>query len=215
VKGALAKYRNIAIPSTTWDPLNKGPLITLSNANLDATNSDGSASWNSVGAVKSRNTGKFKFEAKLIGNTPTSSLLFLGVCTVSNPMNTFLGNNSTGWGIQNLYDTGVGYRYYHNGSFTNVSAGNPADFLWLFGQSVMVACDLDAGNHWVKKSDATDFMGGGDPDLGTSPTFTLAGATLLIPASGINLIGPGTTFRINSGGPFATSGANTFLPWGT
>lgn len=151
-----------------WDPMKKGPNITLSSGDAIAT---GGGGFNGVLSVTGHSSGKWYAEIELV---PGSSYWdqVVAVATASANLNSYLGADAYGWGYQPKDYTLT--RYQHNGSSIPVSPPISAE---PDGGYARIVYDADAGNVWFGNS--TEWLGGGNPSAGTTPTFTVTPGTLL------------------------------------
>lgn len=151
-----------------WDPAKKGANITLSSGDTVAT---GSLGFNTVLSVTGHNSGKWYAEIKLV---PGSSYWeqIIGVATAGVNVGNYLGSDANGWGYQPKDHTLT--RYQHGGASVSVSPPISAE---PDGGYARIVYDADAGNVWFGNS--TEWLGGGNPSAGTTPTFTVTPGTLL------------------------------------
>ena len=155
----------MAIIPTTWNPSDKGALITLSEGNLTATCS---GVWDSVRSIASRTSGKFYFEITINDYQYTMS----GVATSGASMSNYLGSDSYGLGFMSASST-----FYVGNTFT---ANGKTAVLLENDDVVCIALDIDAGKLWYGKNGA--WIGSGDPAAGTDWTFSFEGGTELFAA---------------------------------
>jgi hypothetical protein len=218
---------------TQWNPLDKDPSMVLTNGNLTATQSGSAGTWTSVRSTDVNgytNSGKLYFEITSTQSSLTggqTNFLF-GIGSRFNPLNTYLGQDSHGFGVIPVNSNGLGW--------ISANAGHTP-----FGQSPYydstvghtnvygVAVDLAAKLMWVidlsepaqGTIDVWNFQwGAADPGSGTGgfaiPAAVIDGTdTIMICASGqfqnsipdvITLNTGNTPFAINLVGPGLPSG---------
>jgi hypothetical protein len=156
----------------TWNSADKGATITLSGANLIASNS--AASHAAVRANQGKSAGKWTIElATSIGSA--ASILGFGNATFS--LATFLGGSANSAALQ------VGGSGFSAGSITtafSIADTHIVPYMWAF--------DLTAGKAWVAVNGV--WFNSGDPVAGTNPIYTWAGGTLtLFPACSLTNVG--------------------------
>lgn len=156
-----------------FNPSDKGANITLSNSDRTCGNSAGV--WAMVRTTASKSSGKWYAEAAYNFSLSSQCGVF-GVCTAAHTLTNFLGSAATGWGLQGT--NGTNRRTFLAGVIAN--AGTSI----VSGGSGKCAIDIDAGNGWLGTVGVAGWIGGGDPALGTSPTFTFTpGSTMFFAAS--------------------------------
>lgn len=143
---------------TTFNSLDKGADITLSNGNLTATNSSGHGggadNQDSVRTVMSFTTGKRCWEMT-VGNT--------GGGTILNAM--ILGASAD---MSNITAAGGWWLYHVNGALYNSSTGVSGP-TYGNGDTVGVCVDADAHKAWFAKNGT--FIGSGNPATGANPSI--------------------------------------------
>ena len=190
----------------TWNPLNRmsGSIATITDGNLRAAPSSGTIASTSI---QIPTTGKWYAEIELTnGQFPQ-----IGIAN-----NTFNGggNNTGNYGT---YFNGS-YFVFYNGSQSNV--GNINGISTTTNDVAIFAIDSGNGKVWLGRirSGTTTWLGGGDPSLGTSPTFSSSGgggvyATNLNLADGyyvfVSTGGTTDVFNLNTGQRAFTSSAPT------
>ena len=137
----------------TWNPSDKGANITLSNGNLDATNS--ASSWNAVRATGSKNFGRWYWEVKYQSGDPTYAMIGFGDSGFS--LSSFVGATAKGASIQSATgDQSSGYTRNYDSSIS-ASAND----------IIMLALDLQYGKAWVGRNGT--WAGSGNPATGVNP----------------------------------------------
>ncbi len=152
--------------ATTWDPANKASTISLSNGNLSAAGS--AATWGTVLATLSHNTGKWYGENTL---NLVSGSQFSGFGDSTITLADSLGGSGNSAGVRSTGATGV------FGSFTLVNA---VGVTWGGGDRLDWAIDLDAGKAWIGKNGT--WCASGNPAAGTNPWVTFTASTTIFPA---------------------------------
>ena len=127
----IKTVRGLQSGYATWNPLNKGSDITLSNGNLDCSSSS-TLGWSSVLATIGVSTGKWYWE--FLAGSGTLRI-GLGLATQLHNVNTWLGGDAYGW------------EYYNNNGYlyTNNNAGTTYGATWTNGDIIGVAFDADTG----------------------------------------------------------------------
>lgn len=145
--------------AVTWDPSNKGSLITLTNGNLSVSQSAGN-SFQGVKSTVGKSSGKWYFEVTGNGNVNSS----VGLGNTSSDVTNMVANNEW-WQVNtndgNFYDAGV------MGSY---SVG-----VVLNGHVLMFAFDLGNGKLWIGKNGT--WANSGDPAAGTGNVAVLPANT--------------------------------------
>jgi hypothetical protein len=219
---------------TQWNPLDKDASMVLTNGNLTATQSGAAGTWTSVRSTDVNgytNSGKLYFE---ITSTQSSlsggqtNFLF-GIGNRFNPLNTYLGQASQGFGVIPVNSNGLGW-------ISNNSGHTPFNQSPYYDSTVGhlnvygVAVDLSAKLMWVidlgepaqtNSINVWNFgWGAADPGTGTGGFAIPAGVidgtdTIMIVASGqfqnsipdvITLNAGNTPFTIDLVGPGLPSG---------
>lgn len=145
----------------TWNPADTDASVTLSNGNLRATSTAGSAAYKSSRATFGKSTSKWYFELTYTTLPALSGIIF-GVSTLATGTGTYVGSNTISWGIAFNGDK------YTNGTNTNVLSSSSQ------GGYAMVALDIGAGKIWFGLDGTFD----GSPSAGTGPSFTGLSGTL-------------------------------------
>jgi hypothetical protein len=159
----------IAVVSATFNPLDKGANISLSNGNRDATRSSGTG-WETVRTNSSKNSGKHYAEFQFVSlSTGTIESCIAGFCTGAYSLSDFIGNAVGGSGVQSK-NGGSGNGF----SFLDTIATNLGVFVTQLC-IVSIAVDLDAGKYWlgVDNSPSGAFtVPNSDIESGLNPTGT-------------------------------------------
>lgn len=183
---------SVAAPAV-WNPADKTPSVTLSNANLTAAGGDDGGS-HGVRATRTRSTGKYAFAVHLDANpNPPDWEMFA------------VGFSTLGWGINTnwLGDDGASFGLSTGGWAWTLGALGATLVEFAAGDTVTTYVDLDARKIWFAINGVTY----GDPVAGTGEALSYPGALTLAP-----------TLQLEGSGVIATSIAPTglaagFLPW--
>jgi len=201
------------IAATTWNPAFVGSTITLSSGNLLATST--SNVWNSTRSTTTRNSGKKLFEIKSGANANSSGNWIWGLLSTATTQsaNTFIGSGASGgsW----ISEQATLRSLTSQSGFTNTNYGSPTAL--ASGGYLQVAIDLTNGKLWISTAAGTAWIGGGNPDSGTLPTFTFTGGTAFYIATSLDGNVPtNVSSLLNAIGSFNLSPGNvtTFSPWG-
>jgi len=197
--------QTLTVNSSTqgWNPSDKGSSITLSNGNFTIT-STSSGTWNTVRSVTSHadGTGKYYFEVSNDAD-PGGVDLVAGVADSTVPTSNYM--SGSGGNCAALQDQGTN----RTNGFTGVTGGGS----WGPGKFLMVAVDMTARKGWMQISGVGSWANGGNPDTGTSPSFTWSSAYTLFAAASI--IGTSTQLTLNTGSnTFTNTPPSTFTAWG-
>lgn len=153
---------------TTWDPAKKAADVILSSANLRAETNDPSGGG-SVLSVLGLSSGKYYFEVQpdqLYGSNPG---FLTGISVGTGTEGSFCGAGSDSFGLASrASDSGT----YTASSQTNVNGSGASST----SEYHRIAVDVDAGKLWFAISNRASgaWIGGGDPAVGTSPTYSFA-----------------------------------------
>lgn len=188
-----------------WNPADKSVDVDLSESDHVATNPD-VFGWACVRSVTSHGSGKWYAEIERISGVEPP-ICGLGTSAVGIEYN-FVGSTAAGWSMQHYYP-GYGSRAIYN----NAIVGSPVSGV-TDGSYQRLAYDADSGNLWT--GDADEWVGGGDPAAGTSPTFTLASSTVLFVMASLFRAGSvSTSVRLRSAaGDMAGTIPSGFSAWG-
>ena len=152
----------------SWNPLDNGGALVLSDGNLEAedTNNDSHRACRATQRIP--NSDKFYFECTI---TAFSNTFAFGIST-STAVDPELATSGSRYLLVN---TGGNVQRYDGGSYTEFSGqsglGNGASF----GSVLQVAIDQDAGKLWFGLNNVwlgTTTAAAGDPSNGTNPTLT-------------------------------------------
>lgn len=186
----LSPYRFTAGGGSYWNPADKHANVTLSNSDKTATSAAGG--WKAVRGITSHNSGKWYAELLNDADGSSNGSLLFGVGTSSATLNSFVGSDASGYGIQANNTTGA--RTYNGGSSSN--AGGPYT---VPGERCGVAVDFGAGSIWLSALDSGTWEGGGNPSAGTSPTFTFTPGTALFLMLAVDSTPQQCTLKNNTG----------------
>lgn len=149
---------------TVLSPVNKASDIILSNGGIDAESN--MTMGGIVLSSSGKSSGKFYVECQYVQKGPANAFSF-GLHSGTSSLSTYLGGDSSGWGswvVNSARST------YHNAVESNLSTQTtPA-----LNIKARMAVDLDLGMVWLAAFGSTSWLGGGDPALGTSPTYTFS-----------------------------------------
>ena len=190
----LNPYRFGGSTPTAFDPLKKGPAITLSGANLVAAKASGTA-YNSVLTDTSKTTGKHYFEIVITQSSISANYIVIGVAPSTASLTNFIGFDSASYG------------YYQNtGQKVNNNVLASYGSVFAQGHTVCVALDLTAGKIWFAINNT--WAASGDPAAGTNPAYTGVSGTLF---GGVSLYNGGSVPVDMVTAKFA-SGSTTYSP---
>jgi hypothetical protein len=150
------------MPNTTWNPSDKGSIITLSGGNLIATSTGGATQ--SVRAIDKQVTGKFYWEVTC--NIWTSTVTNTGI--VSGNLPTSATFNETNYSCVLLRNGGVTV----NASSTGISFGTIAN-----GTVVCIAFDASERKIWFRLGAAGNWNNSAtaNPATGSGGVFVSLG----------------------------------------
>jgi lysophospholipase L1-like esterase len=163
---------------TTWDPAKKAADIILTASDTKAeTNS--TTGGGSVLTVLGKSTGKVYFEVQPDQFYATNSGYLTGISAGTGTQASFPGASGAGANSRGLASTTTGSDTWLNGASSNNSAGGAANLSHYHKWAI----DIDAGKAWCAISNRSSgaWIGGGDPALGTSPTFTFTANSTVYP----------------------------------
>lgn len=184
--------------TTTWNPSDKGSLITLSNGNLDATSS--TATLNSVRATTSKNSGKAYFEIAVTVALANNNVAGLAD-NAAGLTSSFVGGVANSGGVEKRGTNQTGATGYFSYITTPVAYGSP--------DVLMFAVDFAAGKAWFGKNGT--WVASGNPAAGTNHWCTFTALSTLFPA--VTCYSSGT-FRLKPDATSQTYGAPSgFTPW--
>ena len=209
--GTTDIVQTMVTPSPFNDTIDDNPLYTstfinLTGGDLVAQSTDTSYNWDGGRSVGSHTTGKYYFEMTSTINDDSCMLIGLGTSAqdLTFPGN-YPGNNAYGWGLWANRSAGV--YTYHNGFA--ISYVDPAI---VGGGVASVAVDFDAGYIWFGLDGV--WIGSGDPDTGTNPTYTFTANTELYACLSINYINQVVTCNFGATA-FSYTKPSGFSNWGS
>ena len=151
---------------SAYSTANKAADIVLSDSNTTATSNKADETGGMVLSASGKSSGKYYVEAmqiKVGGFDASNFGLHSGISGLS----VQVGDDAQGWGSLKYGAGGGTGAKYHSAtiaSSTSIATGS--------GQTVRLAVDITAGKLWLSYYGTAGWIGGGDPSLGTSPTFT-------------------------------------------
>ncbi len=140
----------------TWNPLDKETVVSLQQGNLKVTAPAG-AHHGVRSTIPIPPYGKWYAESTFY-RASTSELTF-GLATLEHPLTTWGGYSDQSWAIDDFGRV----RTNSVDSYTGVPFTNESIVARL-------AYDAETGNLWIGQDNT--WFGGGDPELGTNPTFS-------------------------------------------
>lgn len=167
--GAMGSGSVPPLEQTLWSPENKAADIVLTNGNRDAYSTTG-AGGGIVLSVSGKTSGKFYAEVERIQNYTPDHTAGPGLHRETSGLTTYLGSTANGWGVYSA-SSGNGSRTFNNATAANIDTGSGTSAI---GQRFRIAADLDNGRLYLAISNRNSgaWIGGGDPALGSSPTYT-------------------------------------------
>ena len=139
----------------TWNPADKDPNIVLSGGNLIATtNANG---WDSVRSNLSVSAGKWYFE--VTATLLTDGYAAIGIADSGVPLGAEIGMDPDGYGYRGL-----------SGDKINNSVWTPYGDVFVTGDVISVALDMDVGKIWWAKNGV--WQASGDPAAGTNEAYS-------------------------------------------
>jgi hypothetical protein len=163
------------ITYATWNPLDKGPSVSLSGGNLVASGS----SINAVRSTIGKSTGTAYWEV-----TPTAGLYsMIGVSDAVAPLNNYPGSDTHSWG----YCSNDGTLYY--------SSNSPFGSAYVDGDVIGIALNMNTGKLWISLNGV--WQGAGNPVAGTNPAALVSGTLYAI--TGDSCYGQGWSHTANFG----------------
>lgn len=176
-------------------------------SNDTATNAF-SGIWYTGRSATSHADGTGKWQAELVHNAAANNLLIFGLIATTSNGNSYIGSGTLG--------NAAGYQcsgaMWIEGVFANPGTSGSTSTTGTT-QAVLIGADMTARKGWLKLSSSGTFIGGGDPTLGTNPTFTWSAAETL--HIGCSLDGPTASATLNTGGAaFVNSAISGFSLWG-
>ncbi|MGE4194725.1 MAG: hypothetical protein AB7E51_15165 [Pseudodesulfovibrio sp.] len=169
----------------TLNPLGGGSTAAVLSDGLLSITGDGVGTPWSKAVSTLGTTGKVYWEVTL-GAITAQNYTVAGMLVNPGGITNadYPGITAEGWGIQSLN----GNLYlYHNGSSTNLGSWGTTYEGDVFG----LAIDPSSGSVWVRKNNAAWF-GGGDPESGTLPTFSITPGTTFMAVAMLDNVGKST-----------------------
>lgn len=196
------------LSQTVLSSVNKASDIILSNGNRDAESN--TTAGGIVLSVSGKGAGKFYVECQLT-KLSTSMASAFGLHQGISSLATFLGGDASGWAT---WVVNAARSTYHN----NVQANSATTINPVVNIRARMAVDLDAGKVWLSQFGNTSWIGGGDPALGTSPTYTFTPSgtyyVALCPYHGVvTPSGNRNQLRLVLPGDWATAAPTGFEVW--
>ena len=170
-------------PSSNYCVLNPlNTILPLSNANLTGTQA--SAAWTSSSGTIAASSGKYYYEASM-SSIGGGNYIALGLMLTGTAFNQYAGSNTNSWSV---LTNSTNLATYFNAAATNattISASTSTAF--------QVAVDIDAGKLWLGYNN--NWLGGGNPSTGATPTYTFTANSLVNPI----ISGYANTVHLNCG----------------
>lgn len=149
--------------TVTWDPLNKGSNIVLTNSNLTVSNASAGASTQFARSTTSRSTGKYYVEMSVDNFTGGQTGPGLGACNASASVNALPGVDINGF-VQTLGNNANFQGWW----FNNVQQNNSL-IATAIGQRLCMAFDIDNLKVWWRINNGNwNGNGSADPAAGTN-----------------------------------------------
>jgi hypothetical protein len=152
------------VTPTTWNPSDKSASITLTGSNLTATATSSNAG---VRGITSRSTGKFYWEATMIGLLGSGTEI--GLATASATLD---GNGLAGQAVL-TNAKGASGRIWINGSDSGVGLG-----ILSSGNIIGIATDLTTGKIWFRVTPSGNWNGSGTANPATGVGGVSLGALI-------------------------------------
>ncbi|MCG5238736.1 hypothetical protein MCW82_02925 [Azospirillum doebereinerae] len=179
-----AGWQTIGIPATdgnwTWDPAQIGTGLVLS----DAYKTVSSADYGSVLGLNAISGSKYFELTDVSAGTGGRTA---GICVAGATLThtSFVGDVR-------------GYGYNSNGTKANNASANTFGATFTSGDVVGIAVNTTTNMIWFSKNGV--WQGGGDPAMGTSPTFSIQSGYVYYPACYLDgAAGGAVSMRINTG----------------
>lgn len=206
--GALVKLGHGAAPpvTVTWNPLDKGANITLSNGNLTASKLATDAGWTTVRATLSKSTGKRYFEYIMVSGAHSEG--DPGLSAAGGDVSQRLGAQGVTSYCVTPNNTGVVETTFVDGTAAAVTLAN--------NDVIGIAVDFDTGKVWMaQNNDYTKYSGGAaNPVTGAAPRVTFTPNTPLFPAASLFGNSDGTiVVTLVASGTFAFAPPTGFVAW--
>lgn len=140
---------------------------------LGGTAAEGRSSTGGSGVAISasgKSAGKYYAEVLCTAQYTSSQALAAGIHRGTTGLNSYLGGTANGWGTWNDGTGAFQRSTYHNGVRANIITPG----VTALGQRARIAVDIDNGKVWLSYFGSTEWIGGGSPATGDSPTFQFA-----------------------------------------
>jgi hypothetical protein len=162
-----------AISGGLWSPTNHSSDISLLDNGLSALCS-GTVGGGIGLSDTSKTSGKYYVELLCVsGGSGAAKTTAFGLQLSPFSLSQYLGQSSVGYGSWSQGATGQTRNTYNGGVPTNASG----TLVEPSGEIGRIAVDVGAGKLWLTWWGNTTWLGGGDPALGTSPTYTFTGGS--------------------------------------
>lgn len=180
------------VGTATWNPIDKGTDVVLSNSNLTVSKNAQTA-WRSVRATKGKSSGKAIYELSSNDNSPYTEMGFGN--SAANVESYISGGICMGFQPNNGFDL-------HQGVV--IAGPTPASTVGPY----MFALDLTNGRGWIAVNGVWVY---GNPATNTNPSFTWTPGTLIFPMASV--YNPQHSVTINVGAiPFTNPIPSGFNP---
>ncbi len=202
------------VPPTTWNPSDKDSLVALSNGDLTATVSSGSA-WSMVRGTTSQTTGKKYFEVTVTTPTaPSTNFSDVGLADATQALNTFVGSSTHSFGCTS--GTPINGEPFYNGSSTGAACYQTFS---TPGNIIRIAVDLSGNLWWSRATSDTQWNDdpSADPATGVNGlALHIAGGTAVFPAFSGDSVSASVVATLNTDGvctAFAGTVPSGFAAW--
>jgi len=148
-----------------WDTSSLPSNVTSSEGGFKLIRSGGSDGVRPVFHPRVFTTGKFAWQVVMVAGGSSSPGPACGIAT-GGAIGGYLGGESQDFGLWPNSSGTTDYMYQNNSNIRNGSWGSFSP-----STAVQFVADFDAGYLWVR-TEAVGFIGGGDPEAGTTPTAT-------------------------------------------
>jgi len=199
---------------SVWNPSDKNTSVTLSTTTITndtATQNSAASSFRMVRGTQSYATGTANKKIFTLGLTAvdTGAGWLGGVSDAGVSLTGYPGVAAHSFGIQ---AGPSGTDDYQDGIVTGSTCAGSGTF--NTGSTLWIAIDFNTGNIWCS-TNCTTWIGGGSPDNGTGPAYTLSSATYFPAWSGFFYFGAADTAVLNTK-PIISGCSNVtnFSQWG-
>jgi len=159
----------------TLNPLNKGSSISLSNGNLNCTQTN-TASYDAVKSTFGMGIGKWYWEVTITNRSDTFFSRFaIGIQTNLDSNNDYVGSSSTGYSYFGDANNVANANKVNNNNFTSLGTGG-----FTTGDTLMFAFDNTNGNLWFGKNGS--WLLSGNPATNANPIFSSIPYNVYFPA---------------------------------